>query len=261
LINRKKLKGKIFLNLIGNASVVFPFATGATLAFATWVLNLEPAILFLFVSGVLGVLGPIAGFITKWATGLDKISRQALKELQDEAYNQQERQLDALHKQLSEDGDARTERMLTDLRTLNQSFKAEVSETTWSSSIPTNVAFELVYRVEALFHESVNCLRDTLKLGEKARETATKTGRKSLLQHRELVIEDVQETIAQLSRIYAQMLTLGTHSDETELSRLRNELDENLAFAKNVEQTMRELESSNIHESSEYDQYVENNSN
>ena len=259
MIDRKRLRKKILLNLIGNSFVIFPFASGATLAFATWILNFEPTTtaLFLFASGVLGILGPIGGFITKWATGLDKISRRALKELQEETHRQQEGQLDALHKQLEADGDARTERMLADLRTLHQSFRAEVNDNTWSSSVPANVAFELAYKVEALFHESINCLRNTLTLGEKARNAATQTVRESLLEHRERVIADVQKTIAQLSRIYGEVLTLGTHSDETELSRLRNELDENIEFAKKVDQAMREFESRDIHEPNEYDRYVE----
>ncbi|MCZ6680804.1 MAG: hypothetical protein O7E52_26540 [Candidatus Poribacteria bacterium] len=237
--------------------MIFPFAAGATLAFVTWVLNLEPAILFLFASGVVGVLGPVGGFITKWTTGLDEISKQALKELQKEAHREQEGQLDALHKQLAADGDARTEKMLADLRTLHQSFKAEANEHTWPSSVPANVAFELAYKVEALFQESVNCLKDTLKLGEKARNAATRTVTQSLLQERERLIVDVQETIAQLAKIYGEVLTLGTNSDETKLSRLRNELDENIRFAQEVDQTMHELESRDIHKPSEYDQYIE----
>ncbi len=237
--------------------MIFPFAGGATLAFVTWFFNLEPSILFLFVSGVVGILGPVGGLITKWTTGLDNISKQALRELQEEVHKEQERQLDALRKQLTADGDARTERMLADLRTLHQSFKAEVNENTWSSSIPSNVAFELAYKVEALFHESVNCLKETLTLREKARNTATKTAKSPLLQQREHLIADVQETIAQLSKIYGEVLTLDTNSDETQLSRLRNELDENIEFAKKVDQTMCELESRDIHEPSKYDQYIE----
>lgn len=237
--------------------MIFPFAGGATLAFATWLLNLEPAILLLFISGVAGILGPIGELITKWATGLDKISKQALRELQEDAHKEQERQLDALHKRLTADEDARTEKMLTDLRTLHQSFKAEVHENSWSSSVPSNVAFELAYKVEALFHESVNCLKETLKLREKARNAATKTAKVPLLQQREHLIADVQETIAQLSKIYAEVLTLDANSDETKLSRLRDELDENIEFAKQVDQTMRELDSRDIHEQSEYDQYIE----
>ena len=62
-----------------------------------------------------------------------------------------------------------------------------------------------------------------------------------LQQHREQQIKDVQQTIVQLSHLYARVLTLNPESDETELTRLRAELDESLIFAKQVDAKIREL--------------------
>ena len=257
MIDRKKLRKKILLNLIGNAFVILPFGIGATLAFATWLLNPEPGLLFLFASGIVGILGPIGGLITKWATGFDKLSKQALRELQQDVQRGQEHQLDVLDKQLRTDGDDRTQKMLSDLRALHESFRAEVIENAWPSSVPANVAFELAYKVEQLFHESVNCLKETLKFIEKTRNAKTETVRKSILQQRERIITEVQKTIVHLSQTYGEMLTLGTNSDDTTLSKLRNELDEKIEFARKVDQSVREFESHDIHEQSEYDQYLE----
>ena len=237
--------------------MILPFGIGATLAFATWLLNPEPGLLFLFASGIVGILGPIGGLITKWATGFDELSKQALRELQQEAHRAQEHQLDVLGKQLRTDGDDRTQKMLSDLRALHQYFRAEARENTWVSSVPANVAFELTYKVEQLFRESVNCLKETLKFIEKTRNAKTETVRESILQQRERIIIDVQKTIVHLSQIHDEMLTLGTNSDDTALSKLRNELDENIEFARKVDRSVREFESHDIHEPSEYDQYLE----
>ena len=91
-------------------------------------------------------------------------------------------------------------------------------------------------------HKPYECLKDTLKMHQKSTGTQLGTTVKSVLQqHREQQIKDVQQTIVQLSHLYARVLTLNPESDETELTRLRTELDESLTFAKQVDAKIREL--------------------
>ena len=69
-IDQKRLRQRILLNLIGDNFVIFPLGVGVSLAFATWAFNLEPQLLFWFISGMVGVLGPIGGLV---AMRLDEI--------------------------------------------------------------------------------------------------------------------------------------------------------------------------------------------
>ena len=233
---------KFLLHLLGNPSVVFPFAGGVSIAFASWIFQLEPQILYLFGSAILSTLVPIGALISKWATGTDDIAKQVHREILQEVQHAQETELNILHEQLEADGDARTETMLGELRVLHKSFQEEASGDGWMGTLPISVKADITDKVSELFTQAVECLKDTLKMHQKSTDTQLGTTVKSVLQqHREEQIKDVQQTIIQLSHLYARVLTLNPESDETELTRLRTELDESLAFAKQVDAKIREL--------------------
>ncbi len=242
MINRKLFRRKFLLHLLSNPYVIFPFAAGGSLAFASWVLNLEPQILYLFGSAVLSILVPIGTLISKWATGTDDIARQVHSEILQEVQQKQEAELNILHEQLEADGDARTETMLEELRALHTSFQEEAGGDGWMGTLPITVRADITGKVSELFTQAVECLKDTLKMHQKSTGTQLGTTVKSVLQqHREQQIEEVYQTILQLSHLYARVLTLNPDSDETALTRLRAELDESLTFAKQVDAKIREL--------------------
>lgn len=216
--------------------------------FASWVFNLEPQILYLFASAVIGIGFPIGALLTKWTTGTDDIVKRVHEEILHEAQQEQEAELNALHQQLEKDGDERTEQMLEELRALHKSFQEEAQEGSWMQTLPITVSAEITGKVTDLFTQAVQCLKDTLKMHEKSRDSQLATVKQVLQQHREQQIADVQQTIVQLSHLYARVLTLSPDSNETELSRLRTELDESLAFAKKVDEQIREFTPNIDHE-------------
>lgn len=240
LIDKKLFRQKYLFQLISNPFTIYPFAAGVLGIFASWVFNLEPKILYLFAGAVLGIGIPLGATITKWTTGTDDIAKQVHEELLHEAHQQQEEELNNLHQQLLKDGDQRTEQMLDELRTLHGSFQEEAMDTGWMASLPITVSAEIAGKVSDLFDQAVQCLKDTLKMHEKSRDSKMATVKRVLQQHREQQIADVQETIIQLTHLYARVITLSPESNETELSRLRTELDESLAFAKKVDEKIRD---------------------
>ncbi len=219
--------------------MIYPFAAGAITAFASWVFNFEPKIFFLFASAVMGIAIPIGSLITKWTIGTDDIAKRVHEELLHDAQHKQEEELNALHIRLKEDGDTRTEQMLEELRTLHQSFQEDVSDAGWMATLPLSVNTEITGKVTELFTQAVQCLKDTLRMYEKSKDSKLKNVRRVLQQHREQLITDVEQTIVQLTHLYTRVLTLSPNSNETELSRLRSELDESLAFAKKVDEQIR----------------------
>ena len=219
--------------------MIYPFAAGTIGAFATWVFSFEPSIFFLFASAVVGIAVPIGSLITKWTSGTDDIAKRVHEEILHEAQHQQEEELNALHIQLRKDGDMRTEQMLEELRTLHKSFQEEVSDEGWMTTLPLSVSADITAKVTELFTQAVQCLKDTLRMYEKSKKSKIKNVRRVLQDHREQLIADVEKTIVQLTHLYTRVLTLSPDSNETELSRLRTELDESLAFAKKVDEQIR----------------------
>lgn len=219
--------------------MIYPFAAGVITAFASWVFDLDPKIFFLFASAVMGIAIPIGSLITKWTAGTDDIAKRVHEEILHETQHKQEEELNALHIQLKEDGDMRTEQMLEELRTLHKSFQEEVSDEGWMTTLPLSVSADITAKVTELFTQAVQCLKDTLRMYEKSKNSKIKNVRRVLQKHREQLIADVEKTIVQLTHLYTRVLTLSPDSNETELSRLRTELDESLAFAKKVDEQIR----------------------
>ena len=239
-MDRKLFRKKFLLHLLGNSSVIFPFAAGVSMAFAAWVFSLEPKILYLFGSAVLSLLVPIGTLISKWATGTEDIAKQVHHELLQEVQQKQETELNRLHEQLEADGDSRTERMLEELRGLHKSFQEEATGEGWLGTLPIRVRADITDKISELFTQAVQCLKDTLKMHQKSSNTHLATVKSVLEQHREQQITDVHQTIVQLSHLYARLLTMEK-VNETDLMRLRTELDESLTFAKQVDAKIREL--------------------
>ena len=239
LIDRKAFLKKYLNHHINNPFVIYPFAAGTIGAFATWVFNFQPSIFFLFASAVVGIAIPIGSLITKWTTGTDEIAKRVHEELLQETQHQQEEDLNALHIQLKKDGDMRTEQMLEELRTLHKSFQEDVSDAGWMASLPLTVSADITRKVTELFTQAVQCLKDTLRMYEKSKNSKLVNVRRVLQERREQLIADVEKTIVQLTQLYARVITLSPDSNETELSRLRSELDESLAFAKKVDEQIR----------------------
>lgn len=251
LIDRKSFRDRFLLHLFGNPYVIFPFAAGVSVAFASWVFNLEPKILYLFGSAILSILVPIGTVISKWATGTEDIAKQVQHEILQEIHQKQEDELNILHGQLEADGDARTETMLEELRTLHMSFQEEEGGDSWMGTLPIIVKSDITNKVSELFTQAVQCLKNTLKMHQKSTDTQLGVTVKDVLQqHREQQIKDVQQTIIQLTHLYARILTLNPESDETELTRLRSELDQSIAFAKQVDAKLREFTPSHDYDAS-----------
>ena len=238
-MDRKLFLKKYLHHHINNPFVIYPFAAGTIGAFATWVFSFEPSIFFLFASAVVGIAVPIGSLITKWTAGTDDIAKRVHEEILHEAQHQQEEELNALHIQLKKDGDMRTEQMLEELRTLHKSFQEEVSDEGWMTTLPLSVSADITAKVTELFTQAVQCLKDTLRMYEKSKNSKITNVRRVLQEHREQLIADVEKTIVQLTHLYTRVLTLSPDSNETELSRLRTELDESLAFAKKVDEQIR----------------------
>jgi len=185
-----------------------------------------------------GILGTIGMFFTQLALGGERRAREAIEELQKEQFRQVENHLDELDRQLSEDGDPRTEGALRDLRSLVRALD-EMSGESGSGLDPAS-AVEIQIDTMELFRQCVRSLERTLQMWRTARDMVTEAARKPILAQRERLIADVLESIKQLGKMLAALQTLGMgEGSPAELARVRAELEQNLRIAKEVDLRMR----------------------
>jgi len=172
---------------------------------------------------------PAYGIVT--ASNLKK----AFEGLQTEAKEAQEKSLDALAQRLQADDDPRTNKLLSELRFLNTTFD---KNTAWTNALSSDLLSEINVKVGELFQQCVAHIERTLKLWNIARGLDCGT-RERILDQRETIIQEIKSSVEQLGNVLASALSLdGKATDDTELARVRRELDQIIEAARQVEQEL-----------------------
>jgi hypothetical protein len=232
-MDRGRLNKKIWLCLLASPITLLPFVGGVTGLLATWVFGLGVKAAFISFTPILVGLGILT---TRVITGADKVTSQAIQELERENAEARQKFLQELQAELEEDDDPRTTDLLVTLIDICKSFS---EGNTIASRINPTSAFEIASGVERLHDECISLLQRSLLLYQTARKIRDRSAKKTLLDDREKIIKEVQQSIRQLSKLLASIYTLDLRDDSTsEVSRIRLELEQNLNIARRVEETM-----------------------
>jgi hypothetical protein len=235
----KSLRKRVLRKLLSSPGVLFLFLAGVTDLAVLWGFNIDSG-LGVF-AGLACILGAAGYFLSKWLLGGDKLAKEVIEEMKEEAREKNERDLDELEKRLCEDGDPRTEKNLRDLRELTRAFHESREG---SLSLSSKASFEILSGVEQLFGRCVLSLEKTLQLWHTAQRMSRPEAREPILDQRERIIEDVDKSIRQMGKLLAEIQCLGIekNSEESELARIRKELNQSLEVAKKVEERMQSLD-------------------
>ncbi len=238
-VTRSKFRKKFFLKLLSRPLCLFPFLTGVTDLLILWAFSI-PSGIGIF-AGIACVLGAVGYFLTNLVAGNPSLTQNVLETLQRETMVDREKALDELDARLAADGDPRTENSLRDLRAMARAFEKGKS---WSGVLNSPATLDILSGVDQLFKQCVFSLENTLDLRYTASEMATAVARNPILAKRERIIEEVAESISKLGNVLAniQLLGMDDTSRESDLARIRKELDQNLEVARKVKQRMRTLE-------------------
>jgi len=236
---RNRLRRKVLLGYLSQLDTVLPALVGAT--------ALMGKVFFGFRSGIALFAGLtcllLAGgaFLTRIILGSKKIEKNALEEIHREVREARERALDDLAERLTQDEDPRTERLLQDLRVLMDVFR---EGQLWSTGMNAKSSIDILMRVDDLFKACERSLEKTLDLWSTAQKIATESARRPIRERRERIVEDISASIEHLGRILADIQGHAVSEDEreSEMARIRDEMDECLAVANRVEERMRSWE-------------------
>lgn len=233
MLDKKKLVRKCLFNIITYPATLFPLLGGVTLGAMWWAFG-----------GDLGRSTALAGISVLLAAGIavtravvwrEEIARAALNEMKEEAEEAADSTLDNLHERLVTDGDPRTQQLLQDMRTLVRVFK-ESGE--WL--VTTGVTLEILSKVDELFDSCVRLLEATLRLYNVAQRIDALEFKQPLLDRRETIVGEVEETVRQLSGALAEVQTLEADStSDAQLARVRSELDTTLDVARRTNERVK----------------------
>lgn len=239
MFDASRFRRKYVQRLIASPMTLLPFLTGITGLTALWTFDIHsgPAAF----AGIAAILGSIGIFLTRLLTGQETVGREVMESIRNEALRERERALDDLDARLSADGDPRTEICLRDLRALTRAFDANSD---WKKSLNGSSVMEVLSGVETLFDQCVASLEKSLELWYTLQQMKTEQARAPISTRRENIIRDVTQSIQDLGRLLAdiQVMDITQSGDQTELGRIRAELNQSLEVAKTVKDRMNRLD-------------------
>lgn len=238
VLDEKRLRRKLILKLMSSPMTLVPMMAGVSAIAGSWAMNANMG-LGLFV-GLAAFMIAGGAFVTRLIVGGESEAKKAIDELQRETLAEQEKELDELEARLKEDGDKRTEAALGDLRAIAEAFN---EEDLWTNGLNSKSAFDIMDGVGRLFDRCVRSLEQTLHLWQLAGKMQTIAARRPILEQREEIIGEVARSISQLGKILVDVQKFeAAHESSDGLGRLREELDQSLNFAKQVEEKVKMLD-------------------
>lgn len=234
-MDRKEIIKKLLMGPVDWITLT-PFLLGITLGMGVWALSLEPGITL--AASVILLLISAGIYLHRLFFGWNENYEKIVMKYRNEIEKKRDRELNNLYSELKKDGDARTETLLKDLRTLTKALLNEQS-----SSLAVD-AFDIVADVDKLFQKSVDYLKESLELWKTATKMERESIKNELMKQREILIEEVEKSLENLGNVLGTLKKVSINSSNgQQLAELREELNTRLKIAEDVETRISSLRS------------------
>jgi hypothetical protein len=178
----------------------------------------------------------------RWFAGGDELTEQAWRDLQRKSRQEHAKYLRELRRELRSDRDPRTSNMLKKLQRIHDRLLTAKS---WRRDGTSEMFGEIHVQANELYQACLRLLERSLEIWKASRDMATEPARRQLRDSREQLVTEVQHSIDNLEQTLDHLQTSALKQGsqvEADAARLREELDEGLSVALQVEQRMRQLE-------------------
>ena len=226
MLSREELRRQINLRVFGSPATLVPLLGGGIALASPIFFSIAPAIpIFLGITGLVAAGGNV---LIQTLVSREKIIREILDESQAKDHELREADLNRLHSRLSADGDARTQKLLSDLRAL----VAAIHDGKWQTRLNGAAVADIQRGVDALYGGSLRTLHRTLDLSEMIRTIDTPSAKKTLIAERSRLVEEVIVSVEKLTKFMTQLDTVAVSARSNEdLSRIVDGLERDLEIA------------------------------
>lgn len=218
--------------------MVLPIVGGLSSLLLSWAAD---GVGWLTMAGLAGVLGGIGWMATRAIFKTESITAETIEKLRGQEIAAEEARLDQLDRLMSQDNDDRDQDLLRTLRVQRAQFHQIASQ-------PGVVirSQEILSQFEELYRASVNNLYESYRLLMQSKPLGVNE-RRILLDERERLLKEIQVSVDFSFSALEQYRSFTKKTVGTDLSSLREELDESIKIAKRTEERLRELDSSPDH--------------
>ncbi|MEM8678679.1 MAG: hypothetical protein AAGF97_04895 [Planctomycetota bacterium] len=239
-----EVRRKIYLDLFASPWTLLPLVGGLTALLGSWAVGGNTELTF---AGIAGVMAGAGIFASRIIFGLEQLTERAYSYVIERQQRQQLKALNSLKRKLQRDEDPRTEKLLTLLWQMYKTLEQDIKE----GKIGT-AAHEVLEGVDRLFTVCVDHLERSYDLWRKSKRMRG-DGRDSALRRRETLISEVEESAGFLAKKIDQLEIIADDAHQSELARLRAELDESIRVAREVENRKTELTENESYDPSEFE--------
>ena len=226
MLSREELRRQINLRIFGSPATLVPLLGGGAALVSPLLFSIAPAVpVFIGISGLVAAGGnvPIQSLLSR-----DKIIREILAEADTRDQEARKSTLDGLYSKLAGDGDARTHKLLSDLRALADA----VHNGDWQNKINAAASADILRGVDALFNGTVRRLERTIDLTTMIRKIDTPAAKQTLIAERQRLVDEVIASVGQLSAFVAKLNSVTVNSESLQnLDEIVQGLERDLGFA------------------------------
>lgn len=223
------VRKKVLLDLVASPMTVLPVTAGGSCLLAAWALGTGGLLAF---AGAGGILIGLGSLISRFILGIDKLSSDIFKYENEEQFKQKEQKLNELDARLCKDGDRRTEKLLRELRKLNNSFQEDINEGMVTANINT-----ILEKVQQLFKGCISQLEHSLSLSGDS--------------HRK-VIDEVSASVEQLKKIIKEFHSFRAEKMTSNLQQLRDDLEKSMEVARITEEHISSIDKNKTYNEEEF---------
>ena len=233
-----QVRNRVLREIFLAPSVVLPIVGGLSSLLLSWAAD---GVGWLTIAGLAGVLGGVGWMATRAIFKTESITAETIEKLRGQEIAAEEARLDQLDRLMSQDKDDRDQDLLRTLRVQRAQFHQIASQ-------PGVVirSQEILSQFEELYRASVNNLYESYRLLMQSKPLGVNE-RRILLDERERLLKEIQVSVDFSFSALEQYRSFTKKTVGTDLSSLREELDESIKIAKRTEERLRELDSSPDH--------------
>lgn len=251
MLDKEKFKRKLLMRALLSAQSMGPLTVGFLALMAMFFIGIKA--LPLFIIGVGGlILGAVAG-LKRLLLPNAKMTEQIMAEISREKAEADERTLNDLQRKLQADGDPHTDELLSDLRTLMNGFRSEMTRVGRTETL-------FVFNdAEKLFDRCVHDLERTLSIHQEMLAMRNPSIRKGLAGKRAALIKEIEESLKHLSEVHlkVQQLSVEGQDSGSALRSIRSDLDTGLRIMEEVDRQKRDILDPDA--GKDYEAYADNN--
>lgn len=190
----------------------------------------------LTMAGIAGVLGSFGVTVSRLIWGIEELTEKAYGYQLDQRQREHQKRLDELDEKLTGDRDPRTQNCLRELRVLYDSLQSAAEKGNINSSL-----YEIIAGVGKVFEESVKQLEHSHSLWEMAQRMQG-PAHDSILLQRDGIVQEVVATVVDVGAMIDRYFLNENKRNQSELAKVRRELDESIEAARRAEERTAELE-------------------